>query len=91
MRKINTKLFKTQNEVKKNPLRSDVVVKTICVLQGLILGPPLFLSYVNEAVEKAYLYADNTIVIVYDRNRSTLQQKITGVLTTFLHIYNETN
>ena len=60
--------------------------KIVCgVLQGSMLGPLLFLLYINAILlniqgVKLVLFADDTNILVVEKNEDALQQKILYVM-----------
>jgi hypothetical protein len=65
--------------------QSSLRVITHGVSQGSILGPLLFLVYINNLPRnirevKLILYADDTNVLVVDRNEEALQTKLSLVM-----------
>ena len=59
------------------------LTKTSCgVPQGSILGPLLFLVYVNDMESatscKLLLYADDSALVVSDRNSENIQNKLSN-------------
>lgn len=79
-------------------VRSEIINNDVGVPQGSILGPILFILYINDimnAVEdKVYLYADDATVIITSKTETTLGDNIQSSLNllrrwfnmNFLHI-----
>ena len=69
-----------------NGVDSDMCNVTYRVPQGSLLGPLLFLIYVNnmqidiESDCKVLLYADDTAILFSDKNTRVISQKLSGML-----------
>ena len=72
---------------------SDKVEITYGVLQGSILGPLLFLLYINHIQNCSdklnfYLFADDTNILYADKNLSVLEQTVNTELHKLYKLYN---
>lgn len=75
--------------------RSDFRLNNSGVPQGSILGPLLFLTYINDLPDalnqKCILFADDTTLIVKSNDHSTLQHKIQDSLNITISWLKENN
>ena len=66
---------------------SDKASITCSVLQGSILGPPLFLIYVNDmpqAVDSKILYADDACLVFQHRDMKATEEHLNRDLSTLV-------
>ena len=85
----------TNKENFKNQISSNIIDIDVGVPQGSVLGPILFLLYVND-IESIFknvspvLYADDTSIIISDRNEVQLEREV-NILMTNLQSWFSTN
>lgn len=82
---LRTYLQDRHNIVKISNVFSEAKVTNLGVPQGSILGPLLFLIYINDLPDcltssQCVLYADDTTIINYDKNISSLVTKLNNDL-----------
>lgn len=66
--------------------KSDYLDISVGVPQGSIVGPVLFLIYVNDIVRASpsihfTLYADDTSILISDKSNNSLEEKCNGLLS----------
>lgn len=90
------KQYVSINHVDQNEMRtynSDLTEINMGVVQGSVLGPVLFLLYINDIISSsndAYftLYADDTSLIISDKCDNTLKQKCESALLNLINWFN---
>jgi hypothetical protein len=90
-----SRLTKINNNILKQTYRSEYKSNCTGIPQGSILGPLLFLLYVNDlpkaTVQKSILFADDTTLVIKCFNRITFKQDVEKSLVDIINWLNKNN